>query len=85
MFLKLTKTINKIGIKITLLYSTLLLLSLIASFFTVYSFFEIYLDDKIKQEITEKAKSYKILFKQEGINGLKKQILKESEILKNFI
>jgi len=83
MFLKLTKTVNKIGIKITLLYSTLLLLSLIASFFTVYSFFEIYLDDKIKQEITEKAKSYKILFKQEGINGLKKQILKEAEIINN--
>ncbi|MFN3787629.1 MAG: histidine kinase dimerization/phospho-acceptor domain-containing protein, partial [Sulfurihydrogenibium azorense] len=49
----------------------------------VYSFFELYLENKTKEELIEKAKSYKILYKQEGLNGLKNQITKEAEIIKS--
>ncbi len=77
------KTLNKISVKITLIYSLILLTSLIISFFAIYSFFEMYLDNKTKEELLEKAKSYKILFTQEKISGLKKQILKESEVINN--
>ncbi len=49
----------------------------------VYSFFEIYLENKTKDDLIEKAKAYKILYKQEGLSGLKNQIIKEAEIIKN--
>lgn len=77
------KALNKISVKITLIYSLILLTSLIISFFAIYSFFEIYLDSKTKEELLEKTKSYKILFTQEGLSGLKKQILKEAEVINN--
>lgn len=83
MYLNTIKALNKISVKITLIYSLILLTSLIISFFAIYSFFEIYLDNKTKEELVEKAKSYKILFTQEGLSGLKKQILKENEVIKN--
>lgn len=83
MSLNSIKALNKISVKITLIYSLILLTSLIISFFAIYSFFEIYLDSKTKEELLEKTKSYKILFTQEGLSGLKKQILKEAEVINN--
>ncbi|MFN4307965.1 MAG: sensor histidine kinase [Sulfurihydrogenibium azorense] len=83
MFSNLIKFFNKISIKVILLYSFTLLISLLISFFMVYSFFELYLENKTKEELIEKAKSYKILYKQEGLNGLKNQITKEAEIIKS--
>ncbi|WP_297887443.1 HAMP domain-containing sensor histidine kinase [Sulfurihydrogenibium sp.] len=83
MFSNLIKFFSRITIKIILLYSFTLLTSLLISFFMVYSFFEIYLENKTKDDLIEKAKAYKILYKQEGLSGLKNQIIKEAEIIKN--
>ncbi len=83
MFLNLIKFFNRITIKIILLYSLTLLISLFISFFMVYSFFDIYLENKTKEDLIEKAKAYKILYKQEGLLGLKNQIIKEAEIINN--
>ncbi|HEV09284.1 MAG TPA: sensor histidine kinase, partial [Sulfurihydrogenibium azorense] len=78
MFSNLIKFFNRITIKIIILYSFTLLVSLVISFFMVYSFFEIYLENKTKDELINKAKTYKILFRQEGIHGLRNQIIKEA-------
>ncbi|MGC9081043.1 ATP-binding protein [Sulfurihydrogenibium sp.] len=83
MFSNLIKFFNRITIKIIILYSFTLLVSLVISFFMVYSFFEIYLENKTKDELINKAKTYKILFRQEGIHGLRNQIIKEAEIINN--
>lgn len=83
MFSNLIKFFNRITIKIILLYSITLLISLFISFFMVYSFFDIYLENRTKEDLIEKAKAYRILYRQEGLTGLKNQITKEAEIIKN--
>lgn len=81
MFSRVTKFHKKIAFKIILLYTSIIFLSFLVLFFMIYSFFEVYLDKRTSEQLVEKAKSYKILYKQEGLEGLLKQINKEVEIL----
>lgn len=81
MFLRLSSFYKKILFRVILLYTSIMFLSFVILFYTVYSFFEVYLDNKTEQQLLEKAKSYKILYRQEKIDGLLKQIKKEAEIL----
>lgn len=81
MFSRVTKFHKKIAFKVILLYTSIIFLSFLILFFMIYSFFEVYLDKRTSEQLIEKAKSYKILYKQEGLEGLLKQINKEVEIL----
>ncbi|MCX7759723.1 MAG: HAMP domain-containing histidine kinase [Hydrogenothermaceae bacterium] len=81
MSLKVAKFYKKIAFRVILLYTGIIFLSFLILFFMVYSFFEAYLDNRTKEQLLEKAKSYKILYKQEKLDGLLKQIKKETEIL----
>ncbi|MCX7739047.1 MAG: HAMP domain-containing histidine kinase [Hydrogenothermaceae bacterium] len=81
MFLRATKFYKKIVFRVILLYTSIIFFSFLILFFMVYSFFEVYLDGKISEQLVEKAKSYRILYRQEKLEGLLKQISKEVEIL----
>lgn len=81
MFSKVIDFRKKIAFKIILLYTSILFLSFLVLFFMIYSFFEVYLDNRTSEQLIEKAKSYKILYRQEKLEGLLKQINKEVEIL----
>lgn len=72
---------KKIAFRIILLYSSIIFLSFMVLFFLVYSFFQVYLDSRTTEQLVEKAKSYRILYRQEKLDGLLKQINKEVEIL----
>ncbi|MEZ0323035.1 MAG: HAMP domain-containing sensor histidine kinase [Hydrogenothermaceae bacterium] len=81
MSLKVAKFYKKIAFRVILLYTAIIFLSFLVLFFMVYSFFEVYLDNRAKEQLLEKAKSYKILYKQEKLDGLLKQLKKEAEVL----
>lgn len=81
MFLRAAKFYKKIVFRVILLYTSIIFFSFLILFFMVYSFFEVYLDGRISEQLVEKAKSYRILYRQEKLEGLLKQINKEVEIL----
>lgn len=81
MFSKLATIPKKIVFRVILIYSSIIFLSFMVLFFLVYSFFQVYLDSRTTEQLVEKAKSYRILYKQEKLDGLSKQINKEVEIL----
>lgn len=81
MSLKVVKFHRKIVFRVILLYTSIIFFSFLILFFMVYSFFEVYLDSRTSEQLLEKAKSYRILYKQERLDGLLKQINKEVEII----